>query len=86
MDEIRGVLFTLVEGKETLSEGPTYFIKLLDEYKDKWSEIPVRKKTELWEEDPELHKFLNKKVLITGDIIETKSTITIDYLKVETLE
>lgn len=86
MDEIRGVLFTLVEGKETLSEGPTYFIKLLDEYKDKWSEIPVRKKTELWEEDPELHKFLDKKVLITGDIIETKSTITIDYLKVETLE
>ena len=86
MDEIRGVLFTLVEGKETLSEGPTYFIKLLDEYKDKWSEIPVRKKTELWEEDPELHKFLDKKVLITGDIIETKSTITVDYSKVKQIE
>jgi len=40
----------------------------------------------MWEKDPELHKFLDKKVLITGDIIETKSTITVDYFKIENLE
>ena len=40
----------------------------------------------MWEEDPVLHKFLDKKVLIIGDIIETKHTITVDYLKVEKLE
>jgi len=86
MKEIRGTLFTIVKGKGTRSEGPEYFIKSLDDYKDRWSEILVRKKTHLWEKDPELHKFLNKKVLIIGDIIETKHTITVDYSKVKVLE
>jgi len=86
MDEIRGILFARIEGKGSRSEGPTYFIKPLDDYKNRWSEILVRKQTHLWEKDPELHEFLDKKVLITGDIIETKSTITVDYLKVEPLE
>ena len=86
MNEIRGTLFDIVKGKGTRSEGPEYFIKPLDEYKDRWSEILVRKKTHLWEKDPELHKFLNKKVLIIGDIIETKHTITVDYSKVKVLE
>jgi len=40
----------------------------------------------MWEKDPELHKFLNKKVLIIGEIIETKSTITVDYSKVKQIE
>ena len=86
MNEIRGTLFAIVEGKGTLSEGPTYFIKPLDDYKNRLSKILIRKKTNLWEKDPELHKFLDKKVLITGDVIETKSTISIDYLKVKQLE
>ncbi len=86
MDEIRGILFAIVKGKGTRSEGPQYFIKPIDDYKNRWSEILVRKKTHMWEKDPELHEFLDKKVLITGDIIETKSTITVDYLKVEPLE
>ncbi|MHA2038868.1 MAG: hypothetical protein ACW98X_20745, partial [Promethearchaeota archaeon] len=55
----------------------------LDEYKNRWSEIIVRKKTKLWENDPELHKFLEKSVLIHGDIIETKNSITIDYAEVK---
>jgi hypothetical protein len=58
----------------------------LDEYKNKWSKILVRKKTHMWEKDPELHKFLDKKVLITGDIIETKKTITVDYIDVKAIE
>ena len=83
MSEIRGILFAKVKGKGTRSEGPEYFIKPIDDYKNRWSEILVRKKTHMWEKDPELHKFLNKKVLIIGEIIETKSTITVDYSKVK---
>jgi hypothetical protein len=86
MDEIRGILFVKIEGKGTRSEGPKYYIKPLDDYKNGWSEIIVRKKTRLWHKDPELHKFLDQKVLISGDIIETKSTITVDYLKIVLLE
>jgi hypothetical protein len=86
MDEIKGILFAIIEGKGTRSEGPTYFIKPLDDYKNRWIEVLVRKKTHMWEKDPELHKFLDKEGLITGDIIETKSTITVDYLKVEKIE
>jgi len=86
MNEIRGILFAIIKGKGTRSEGPEYFIKPLDDYKNRWSEIVVRKKTHLWQKDPELHKFLDKKVLIIGEIIETKHTITIDYSKVKALE
>ena len=86
MGEIRGILFAVIEGKGTRSEGPKYFIKPLDDYKNRWSEILVRKKTHMWENDPELHKFLDKEVLINGEIIETKSTITIDYSNVKVLE
>ncbi|MFX1297616.1 MAG: hypothetical protein ACFFD2_22555 [Promethearchaeota archaeon] len=86
MNEIRGTLFAVIKGKGTRSEGPQYFIKPLDDYKNRWSEVLVRKKTHMWENDPELHKFLNQKVLIIGDIIETKHTITVDYFKVKQLE
>jgi len=86
MNEIRGTLFAIVKGKGTRSEGPEYFIKPLDDYKNRWSEILVRKKTHLWEKDPELHKFLDKEVLIIGEIIETKHTITVDYSKIKELK
>jgi len=86
MNEIRGTLFAIIKGKGTRSEGPEYFIKSLDDYKDRWSEILVRKKTHMWEKDPELHRFLNKNVLIFGEIIETKNTITVDYSKVKQIE
>ena len=79
MDEITGILYAKTAGVGTLSEGPTYFIKPLDDYANRWSKILVRKKTHLWENDPVLHKFIDKKVLILGEIIETKSTITVDY-------
>jgi hypothetical protein len=86
MNEIRGILFAKIKGKGTRSEGPQYFIKPLDDHKNKWSEVLVRKKTHLWEEDPNLQKFLGKEVLIIGEIIETKHTITVDYLDVKILE
>ena len=86
MDEISGVLYAKTAGVGTLSEGPIYFIKPLDDYANRWSEILVRKKTHLWENDPVLHKFIDKKVLILGEIIETKSTITVDYEFVRVLD
>ncbi len=86
MNEIRGILYAIIRGKGTRSEGPEYLIKPIDDYKKRWSEVLIRKKTHMWEKDPELDKFLDKKVLIIGDIIETKNTITVDYLKIEVLE
>jgi hypoxanthine phosphoribosyltransferase len=86
MDEIRGILFAVIKRKGTKSEGPEYYIKPIDDYKNRWSEILVRKKTNLWENDLELHEFLDKKVLIIGEIIETKSTITVDYSQVKQIE
>jgi len=86
MDEITGILSVKIARVRTKSEGPDYYIKPLDDYANRWSEINVRKKTHLWETDPGLHKFIDKKVLILGEIIETKSTITIDYEFVEVLD
>ena len=86
MDEITGILYAKTAGVGTLSEGPKYFIKPLDDYANRWSEILVRKKTHLWEKDRILHNFIDKKVLIFGEIIETKSTITVDYEFVRILD
>ena len=86
MDEITGILYAKTAGVGTLSKGPKYFIKPLDDYANRWSEILVRKKSHLWENDKILHKFIDKKVLILGEIIETKSTITIDYEFVRELD
>jgi hypothetical protein len=86
MDEISGILTAEIVAKGTLSEGPKYYLQPLDDYANRWSKILVRKKTHLWENDPVLHKYIDKKVLILGEIIETKSTITVDYEFVELLD
>ena len=79
MDEITGIISAKIVGVGTKSEGPKNYIKPLDDYANRWSEILVRKKTHLWVNNPVLHKVIDKKVLIIGEIIETKSTITVDY-------
>ena len=86
MDKITGILSAKIVGVGTKSEGPKYYIRPLDDYANRWSNILVRKKTHLWENDPVLHKFIDKKVLILGEIIETKSTITVDYEFVRELD
>jgi hypothetical protein len=86
MDEIRGILSADIVGKGTMSEGPKYYLQPLDDYASRWSKILVRKKVHLWEDDQALHKYIGKKILILGEIIETKSTITVDYEYVEELE
>ena len=85
MDEIRGMLSAEIVGKGTKSEGPRYYLQPVDDYANRWSKILVRKQVHLWQKDPVLHKFIDKKVLIMGEIIETKSTITVDYEFVEEL-
>ena len=62
MDEITGILSAKIVGVGTLSEGPKYFIKPLDDYANRWSEILVRKKTQLWDNDPVLERLLRLKV------------------------
>ena len=86
MDKISGILTAEIVARGTLSEGPKYYLQPLDEYAKRWSKILMRKKTHLWENDPVLHKYIDKKVLILGEIIETKSTITVDYEFVELLD
>jgi hypothetical protein len=79
MDEIRGIISAEIVGKGTLSEGPRYYLQPIDDYARRWSKIIVRKQANLWENDRVLHQYIDKKVMIHGEIIETKSTITIDY-------
>ena len=85
MDEIRGLLIVKIVAKGTLSEGPEYWLQPSDDYKERWDEILVRKEVMLWQNDPVLHGFIGKKVLILGEVIETKSSITIDYKEVKEL-
>ena len=86
MDEISGILSAEIVAKRTKSEGPKYYLQPLDDYANRWSKILVRKQVHLWQNDPVLHKFIDKKVEILGEIIETKSTITIDYEFVRELD
>jgi len=86
MDEIKGILSAEIVAKGSRSEGPFYYIQPIDDYADRWSKILVRKQVHLWQNDPVLHKFIDKKVLILGEIVETKSTITLDYAFVEEIE
>jgi hypothetical protein len=86
MDEISGILSAEIVAKGTLSEGPKYYIQPVDDYANRWSKILVRKQVMLWQNDPVLHKYIGKKILIFGEIIETKSTITVDYEFVRELE
>ena len=85
-DDITGILIAKIIGKGSRSEGPQYWIQPLDDYKNHWDEILVRKKTPMWQEDANLHGFIGKKVIIHGEVIETKDSITIDYITVKESE
>lgn len=63
MGKFEGYLFSKLHLIGSKSEGPSYFLQ-------QWSynEIPVVKKTMLWEEDPVLHKYLAKEVMIEGKL------------------
>lgn len=80
---ITGKLICKKTAEGTFSEGVVYFILPNDAYKMKYDEILVRKKTHLWQDDPQLHPFVDKMVKIKGDIIETRNTITVDCIEIE---
>ena len=79
---IEGQIFTKKKGVGTRSEGVEYYILPVDQYRERWEEILVRKKTHLWQNDPQLHPFVGKVVKIKGDIIETRSSITVDCIEI----
>jgi hypothetical protein len=58
-----GYLFSKLQGIGTKCEGPVYCLQQWDYY-----EMVIFKKTLPWQEDPELHKFLDKKVTIEGSL------------------
>ncbi|MHA1199265.1 MAG: hypothetical protein ACTSQF_07960 [Candidatus Heimdallarchaeaceae archaeon] len=80
---IIGITSMEMDGVGTLSTGPEYYIQPTDDYKKKWDKIHVRKQTQSWEEDLNLHNLVSKEVEILADIIETRTTISIDYLEVK---
>ena len=91
MKKITGILFAKLIGQGTMSEGYNYYLKPLDEFAQRWPEVLVRKTTPLWQNDPNLHVFLDKKVEIIGDIIEVKKSaisgsITVDYKEIREVD
>lgn len=79
---IEGKLISKKKGVGTLSEGVVYYLLPVDQYREHWEEILVRKKTLLWQNDLQLHPFVGKVVKIKGDIIETRSSITVDCIEI----
>ncbi len=63
MATFAGYLFSKLQGIGSRSEGPLYCLQQWD-----YQELVIDKKTWPWEIDPELHKFLNKKVTIEGTL------------------
>ena len=86
MDVVKGRLKVKIVGKGTRSKGPEYWIEPIDEYKHRWNEILVRKTVQLWQDDPLLHPLVGKMVRIHGEVIETKSTITIDPIEAKEIK
>jgi len=76
MRNFEGYLFAKLFFIGTKSEGPAYYLQQWD-----YKEVHVVKKVNSWEEDPELRKFLNRKVTIEGAMAEEG----IEYGKVSEL-
>ncbi len=61
MQTFKGYLFAKLAHIHTDSEGPAYYLQQVD-----YEEVLVKKKVELWMEDPVLHPNLWRKVEIRG--------------------
>lgn len=82
---VTGKILSNEAGTGSLSAGLEYYLIPEGKYAH-WGQIILRKKTMLWESDPVLHQFIGKHVEIYAEIIETKDTITLDYIEVKKLE
>jgi len=61
METFDGYLFSKLDAIGSRSEGPKYFLQHFN-----YKEAVVLKKVHPWEQDAELHRFLNQKVTIEG--------------------
>lgn len=76
-DAIDGFLFAKLANIGTRSEGPAYFLQRWD-----YSEIPVAKKSMLFQSDPKLQPLVGHKVTITGSMLGS----AIEYSSVKSCE
>lgn len=78
--KFHGYLFAKLGRIQSKSEGPDYFLQMLDG-KFIGKELPILKKTHPWLEDPQLHVHLGSKVAVLGKYDGT----VIDYQEVNPL-
>jgi hypothetical protein len=78
MENFEGYLFAKLFAIGSKSEGPEYFLQQWTD-SQKNSDTQIKKKSNLWEEDPELHSLLGRKVSIEGKLNLEK----IEYTKIE---
>jgi len=83
--EFKGKVFSKIERIGSRSEGPEYFLKLLKPNELNQIDLPIRKNAGLWQEDPNLHQFLGKMVIITGESIRIKHVSSDGTLKSESI-
>ena len=72
MKEYKGKLISKQAHVGTLSEGADYFLELSEPNEFGQTELFIRKKGHLWEQDPNLHPFIGKEVLIIGEPMVVK--------------
>ena len=68
MKKINGYLFAKLERLGSKSEGPEYYLQLLEEVPGYGPIIKLKKQAELWQEDENLHPLLGEKILLTSDL------------------
>jgi hypothetical protein len=71
VEHYTGYLSSRMERIGSKSEGPEYYLTM-----DDGREIHVVKKAELWEEDPALQKFIDRKVWIGGSLTDGELNYT----------
>ncbi len=86
LKEYKGKLISKVGGKGTKSEGPEYYLELLEPNEFGQTELGVIKNVHLWQEDSLLHPFLNKFVIITGESVVIKRTNFDGTIKIESID
>ena len=67
-----GTIFSKKERIGSKSEGPEYYIKFDEPNEFGQFELFIRKEVHLWQEDPVLQKYVEKKVQLVGEPIITK--------------
>ena len=73
--ELKTYIGTIVSKKEgigTRSEGPEYYIELVEPNDLGQTELAIRKEVPLWQEDPILQPFVGQKVQLIGEPIYAK--------------